>query len=162
MACARPALAIFERERPHDRRPRAAIDAGRRSRMEPSEPRRYVTARGRHTGRLRKPAMQDRLRRATQRARRPCGRCGVPPPPGKSYSGQAHPRIGRSCRTSVRTLRRRRSRRRNRPHRAVADPCTPRRSGRPEALPGRPEWRWPGRRTDPSVGRVAPVIPTVC
>ncbi|HEX4291093.1 MAG TPA: exonuclease SbcC, partial [Trebonia sp.] len=26
-ACARPALAIFERERPDDRRPRAAIDA---------------------------------------------------------------------------------------------------------------------------------------
>jgi hypothetical protein len=27
VACARPALAIFERERPGDRRPRAAIDA---------------------------------------------------------------------------------------------------------------------------------------
>ena len=27
VACARPALAIFERERPNDRRPRAAIDA---------------------------------------------------------------------------------------------------------------------------------------
>src|SRR5918993_2026584 len=27
VACARPALAIFERERPDDRRPRAAIDA---------------------------------------------------------------------------------------------------------------------------------------
>src|SRR5262249_5500456 len=40
----------------------------RRSRMEPSGPRRYVTARGRHTGRLRRPAMQDRLRRATLRA----------------------------------------------------------------------------------------------
>ena len=26
-ACARPALAIFERERPDDRRPRAAVDA---------------------------------------------------------------------------------------------------------------------------------------
>jgi hypothetical protein len=26
-ACARPALAVFERERPDDRRPRAAIDA---------------------------------------------------------------------------------------------------------------------------------------
>ena len=26
-ACARPALAIFESERPHDRRPRAAVDA---------------------------------------------------------------------------------------------------------------------------------------
>jgi hypothetical protein len=45
VACARPALAIFERERPDDRRPRDAID-----------------------------------------------------------SGQAHPRIGRSCRTSVRTF----------------------------------------------------------
>jgi hypothetical protein len=29
VACARPALAIFERERPEDRRPRAAIDAAR-------------------------------------------------------------------------------------------------------------------------------------
>ncbi len=29
VACARPALAIFERERPDDRRPRAAIDAAR-------------------------------------------------------------------------------------------------------------------------------------
>ena len=76
----------------------------RRSRMEPSGPRRYVTARGRHTGRLRRPAMQDRLRRATLRARPARGRCGVPPPPAESYSGQAHPRIGRSCRTSVRTL----------------------------------------------------------
>src|SRR4051794_27820151 len=27
LACARPALAIFERERPDDRRPRAALDA---------------------------------------------------------------------------------------------------------------------------------------
>ncbi|HJV14827.1 MAG TPA: hypothetical protein VJ625_13135 [Propionibacteriaceae bacterium] len=27
VACARPALVIFERERPHDRRPRAAIEA---------------------------------------------------------------------------------------------------------------------------------------
>ena len=57
VACARPALAIFERERPDDRA------------HEPSGPRRYVTARGRHTGRLRRPAMQDRLRRATLRAR---------------------------------------------------------------------------------------------
>jgi hypothetical protein len=90
---------------------------------------------------------------------RPRGRCGVPPPPGKRYPGQAHPRIGRSCRTSVRTLRRRRSHRRSRPHRAVADPCASGRGGRPEALPGRPAWRWAGRRTDPSVRRVAPVIP---
>jgi hypothetical protein len=28
VACARPALAIFERERPDDRRPRAAMNAG--------------------------------------------------------------------------------------------------------------------------------------
>ncbi|MCU1287679.1 MAG: hypothetical protein JWO13_4029, partial [Acidobacteriales bacterium] len=52
-----------------------------------------VTAPGRHTGRLRRLAMQVRLRRATLHAR-----------------------------------------------------------------PGRPAWRWAGRRTDPSVGRVAPVI----
>ena len=45
--------------------------------------------------------MQDRLRRVTLARGRPRGRCGVPPPPGESYSGQAHPRIGRSCRRAL-------------------------------------------------------------
>src|SRR5688572_3700109 len=38
----------------------------RRSRTEANEPRRYVTARGRPTGQLRRPAMRDRLRQATR------------------------------------------------------------------------------------------------
>ena len=69
VACARPALVIFERARltigAHERR----STLRRHSRTEASEPRRYVTAHGRPTGRLRKPAMRDRLRRATLRAR---------------------------------------------------------------------------------------------
>ena len=69
VACARPALAIFERERltigAHERR----STLRRRSQMEASGPRPYVTARGQPTGRLSRPAMRDRLRRATPRAR---------------------------------------------------------------------------------------------
>jgi hypothetical protein len=59
VACARPAwrssklhaLMIGAHE------PRSTLP--RRSRMEPSGPRRYVTAPGRPTGRRRRPAMQD-------------------------------------------------------------------------------------------------------
>ena len=134
----------------------------RRSRMEPSGPRRYGTAHGRHIGRLRRPAMQDRLLRATLRARpatRSVRRSSTHCRKLLSYSGQTHPRIRRSCRTSLRTLRRRRSHRRSRPHRAVTDPRGSRRGGHPEALPGRPAWLWARRRTDPSVGRVVPMIP---
>jgi len=129
----------------------------RRSQMEPSGPGRHVTTRGRHTGRQRQPAMQDRLRRAKPRLRP--GRCGVPPSPGQSHSGQTHPRISRSRRTDLRALGRRRSHRRSRPHRAVADPRASGRGGRPEALPGRPARRWAGGRAGPPAGRVAPVIP---
>jgi hypothetical protein len=95
---------------------------GRRSRMEASGPRRYVTARGLPTGRLRGPRCGTGCGERRYARGRPRGGCGVPPPPAESYSGQTHPRIGRSCRTSVRTLRRRRSRRRTRPDRAVPDP----------------------------------------
>ena len=86
---------------------------------------------------------------------RPRGGCGVPPPPAKSYSGQIHPRIGRSCRTSVRTLRRRRSHRRTRPDSAVPDTCAARRRKRPEALPERSAWWSTGRGTDESTRRIA-------
>jgi hypothetical protein len=60
VACARLALAIFERERPDDRRPRAAIDAAQAFADGASGPRRYVTARGQPTARLRRPAMGDK------------------------------------------------------------------------------------------------------
>ena len=159
VACARPALAIFERERPDDRRPRAAIDAAQAfaagaERTKALGQRMGGTSCGSGGPRCRTGCCERRCARG-----RPCGRCGVPPPAAESYSGQTHPRIRCSCRTSLRTPRRRRSHRRSRPHRAVTDPCASRRGGHPEALPGRPAWRWAGRRTDPSVGRVAPVIP---
>ena len=127
----------------------------RRSRMEASGPRRYVTARGQPTGRLRTPAMRDKLRRATPRARPATRWVRRSSTPAKSYSGQTHPRIGRACRTSVRTLCRRRSRRRGRPHRAVPDPCASGRSGRPEALPERTAWWWTCRGADPNAGCIA-------
>ena len=107
VACARPALAIFERERPGDRRPRSAIEAAEAFAGGASGPGCYVTARGRPTERLSRPAMQGRLRRRRCARGRPGGGCGVPPPAAEAAQGQAHPRIGRSCRTSVRTLRRR-------------------------------------------------------
>src|SRR5829696_2690541 len=112
VASARPALPMFERERPDDRRARAAIEAAQ-----------ALADGGERTKALRDSAWS--AHRAAQEARdagqaaasdaargRPRGGCGVPPSPGKSYSGQAHPRIGRACRTSVRAVRRRRSRRR--------------------------------------------------
>ena len=69
VACARQALAIFERERPDDRRPRASIDAaqafadgGERTKaLRDSAWAAHRAAQG--------PAMRDRLRRATLRAR---------------------------------------------------------------------------------------------
>ena len=44
-ACARLAFAIFERQRPDDRAHEPRSTLRRRSRMEPSGPRRYVVAR---------------------------------------------------------------------------------------------------------------------
>ena len=98
----------------------------RRSRMEASGPRRYVTAVGCPPGGSGGPRCGTGCGERRYARGRPRGGCGVPPPPAESYSGQAHPRIGRSCGTSVRTLRRRRSRR-TRPDRAVPDPCASRR-----------------------------------
>jgi Imm-5 like putative immunity protein len=69
VACARPALAIFERERPDDRRPRAAIDTAQAFADGGERTKALRIARGRHTGRLRRPGMRDKLRRATLRAR---------------------------------------------------------------------------------------------
>jgi len=69
VACARPALAIFERERPDDRRPRAAVYAAQAFADGAERTKALGTAHGRHIGRLRRPAMQDRLLRATLRAR---------------------------------------------------------------------------------------------
>jgi hypothetical protein len=65
VAYARRALAIFERERPDDRRPRAAIDAAQVFADGGERTKALRDTRGRPTGRLRRPAMRDRLRRAT-------------------------------------------------------------------------------------------------
>ena len=114
VACARPALAIFEGERPDDRRPRAAIDAAQ-----------AFADGGERTKSLRDSAWaahraaqeaRDAGQTAASDAARAAGHAvgaAFLHPLAKSYPGQAHPRIGRSCRTSVRTLRRRRSRRRS-------------------------------------------------
>ncbi|MFZ2177957.1 MAG: putative immunity protein [Rhodococcus sp. (in: high G+C Gram-positive bacteria)] len=69
VACARPALAIFERERPGDRHPRAAIDAAQAFADGAERTKALRDSAWRHTGLLRRPAMQDRLRRATPHER---------------------------------------------------------------------------------------------
>jgi hypothetical protein len=69
VACARPALAIFERERPDDRRPRAAIDAAQAFADGAERTKALRDSAFAHTGRRRRPAMRDRQRRATPRAR---------------------------------------------------------------------------------------------
>jgi hypothetical protein len=128
----------------------------RRSRMEASGPRRYVTAHGRPTGGSGGPRCGTGCGERRCARGRPRGGCGVPPPPAESYSGQAHSRLGRPCRTSVRTLRGRRSRRRTRPDHAVPDPCASRRSGRPEApLPERTAWWSTCRGADSNTRRIA-------
>ncbi len=154
VACARPALAIFERDRPDDQRPRAAVDAAQAF-ADGGERTKALRDSAWAAHRAAQKARDAGQAAASDAARAPSGGCGVPPPPAQSYSGQAHPRIGRSCRTSVRTLRRRRSRRRSSPHRAVPDPCASRRRGRPEALPERPAWRWAGRGADSNTRRIA-------
>jgi len=124
VACARPVLAIFERERPDDPRPRAALDA----------------AQAFADGAERTKALRDSAwaaHRAAQEAR-DAGQAAASDAaraagdavgaaflhPGKATQVR-HISIGRSCRPSVRTLRRRRSHRRSRPHRAVADLVPP-------------------------------------
>ena len=151
VACARPALAIFEREHPDDRRPRAAIEAAQ-----------AFADGGERTKALRDSAWaahraaqeaRDAGQAAASDATRAAGAAFLHP--AESYSGQAHPRIGRSCRTSVRTLRRRRSRGRTRPDRAVLDPCASRRGGRPEALPERTAWWSTCQGADSNTRRIA-------
>lgn len=163
-ACARPALAIFERERPDDPRPRAAIDAAQAfadGAKRTKEIRDCAWAAQRATPEARE-AGSARGRTGCGERRCPCcrrrGRCGVPSSAGKSDAGQAHPRIGRARRASVRTRGWRRSGCGSRPHRAGAGTRESRRAGGLEAISRRPGWRWSGRRTDSPAGRIAPVI----
>ena len=134
VACARPALAIFERERPGDRRhdPRSRLQ--RRSQVEASGPSCYVTARGRPTGSAGPRCGAGCGERRCARGR-PGGGCGVPPPAAKLL--QVKHILGSAAHAArafelfagddpaVRT----------RPDRAVPDSCASRRSGSPGALP---------------------------
>ena len=63
----------------------------RRSRMEASGPRRYVTAMGCPPGGSGGPRCGTGCGERRYARGRPRGGCGVPPPPAESYSGQAHP-----------------------------------------------------------------------
>lgn len=146
VACARPALAIFERERPDDRRPRAAND----------------TAQAFADGGERTKAMRDSAWAAHRAAQetRDAGQAAASDAAraAANAAGAAflHPwrKPLRSSTSSDRPLM---------PHEhsnsppetippseptrsfAVAGPCASRRGGRPEALPGRPTRRWAGR-----------------
>jgi hypothetical protein len=159
VACARPALVIFERERPDDRRTRTAIDAAQAfadggERTKALRDSAWAAHRAAQEARdAGQAAASDAARAAA--ATRSVRRTSTP---AKSYSRQADPRTGRIGRTSVRTLRRRRSRRRTRPNRAVPDPCASRRSGGPGALPERTAWWWTCRGADSNARRIAATI----
>ena len=97
VACARPALAIFERECPDDGRPRAAIDAAHAF---AAGERRTEALRGGGFGAA--PGAAQETRDSGQAAasdacalRRQYGRCRLYPSTGESHSGEAHIRIGR-------------------------------------------------------------------
>jgi hypothetical protein len=151
VACARPALAIFERERPGDRRPRAAIEAaqafadgGERTKaLRDSAWSAHRAARdardsgqaaacdaARAAGAAVGAAFLHPLAKATQ-VKHILGSAALAARAFELSAGD-DPVVGA------------------RTHRAVADHCASRRGGRPEALPGRPARRWAGRRTDPS------------
>ncbi|SJZ89627.1 hypothetical protein SAMN02745673_01761 [Marinactinospora thermotolerans DSM 45154] len=159
VACARPALAIFERERPDDRRPRAAIDAAQAfadgaERTRVLRDNAWAAHRAAQETRDAGQAAASDAARGRQRVRR-----GVPPSLGEGHAGQAHPRVGGPCRAGVRAVRRGRSRRRGRAHRAGTGSRASHRGGRLAALSTRPgRWR-AGRGADPSVGRVTALIP---
>jgi hypothetical protein len=163
VACARPALAIFERERPDDRRPRAAIDAARAfaDGGERSKALRDSAWAAHRAAQEARDAGQAAASDAARAAGHAVGAAFLHPWRWllRSSTSSGRPPQARNSRTGARTRRRRRSRRRGRPHRAVGEPGASRRGGGPEALPARAAWRWAGRRADPSAGRIAPVIP---
>ncbi len=85
VACAQPALAIFERERPDDRRPRAAIDAAQAFADGAERTKALRDSAWTAHRRLRSTAMQDRRRRATLRARPATPSVRRSSTPGKSH-----------------------------------------------------------------------------
>ena len=122
----------------HD--PRSRLQ--RRSQVEASGPSCYVTARGRPTERLSRPAMRAGCGERRCARGRPGGGCGVPPPAAKAT--QVKHILGSAAHAArafelfagddpaVRT----------RPDRAVPDSCASRRSGSPGALPECTAWWW--------------------
>jgi Imm-5 like putative immunity protein len=161
VACARPALAIFERERPDDRRPRAAIDAAQAF-ADGGERTKALRDSAWAAHRAAQEARDAGLAAASDAARAAGHAVGAAFLHPLANATQVKHILG-SAAHAARALELSagdgRSHRRSRPHRAVADPCASSRGGGPEALPGRPAWRWAGRRTDPAIGRVASVIP---
>jgi hypothetical protein len=154
VACVRPALAIFERERPGDQRPRAAIDAAQ-----------AFADGGERTKALRDSAWA--AHRAAQEAR-DAGQAAASD--AARAAGHAvgaaflHPcqKLLRSNTSSDRLLMP--HKRSNsppetiplstRPDRAVPDPCPSPRSRRPEALPERTAWGSTCRRADSNTRRL--------
>ena len=160
VACARPALAIFERERPDDRRPRAAIDAAQAfaDGAERTKALRDSAWAAHRAAQEARDAGQAAASDAARAAGHAVGAAFLHPlakaTQVKHILGSAahaarafelsagdDPAVGADHIAQSR------------------DPCASRRGGRPEALPGRPAGQWAGRRTDPSAGRIAPVIP---
>jgi hypothetical protein len=80
VAYARPALAIFERERPDDRRSRAAIDAAQVFADGGERTKALRDTRGRPTGRSGGPRCGTGCGERRCLRSRPRGECGVPPP----------------------------------------------------------------------------------
>ena len=156
VACARPALAIFERERADDRRPRAAIDAAQAfadggERTKALRDSAWAAHRAAQEAR---DAGQAAASDAARAAGHAVGAAFLHPLPRATQvkhilGSAAHaarafelsagddPAVGA------------------RPDRAVADPCASRRSGRPEALPERTAWWSTCRGADSNTRRIA-------
>ena len=156
VACARPALVIFEREYADDRRPRAAIDAAQAFAVggERTKALRDSAWAAHRAAREARDAGQAAASNTARAAGHAVGAAFLHPLP-RATSGQTHRRIRCSCRTSVRTLRRRRSRCRTRPDRSVPDTCVARRRERPEALPECNAWWSSCRGADANTRRIA-------
>ncbi|WP_370542168.1 putative immunity protein [Amycolatopsis sp. FDAARGOS 1241] len=145
VACALPALAIFERTHSGVPRPRAALEAAE-----------GFASGGERTKALRDSAWTaDRAARETRDAghaaagvavrRRQRGRCRVPAPAGERDPGQAHPGPSRRGGARVRGLGRWRPPGRIRAPGAGPRPRRPRTRRRPQALSPSPARRRPDR-----------------
>ena len=157
-ACARPALAIFERERPDDRRPRAAIDAAQAF-AEGAERTKALRDSAWAAQRAAQEARDTGQAAASDAARAALAAAGTAFLHPLAKATQVKHILG-SAAHAARAFELAAGDdpgRRRRPHRAGTDPRDPGRRRGPNALPSRPTWRRAGRRTDPPAGRVAPI-----